>query len=143
LNTGARRRLEKPRLKGGGVGQLIEVSVGIGIGSIGGVLSGLFGIGGGVIIVPALIALGLTQRQASGTSLAALLLPVGLLGVIEYARRHEIRFHYGLGIAIGLMIGVLGGAVLAGRLSNTLLERLFGLFLAVLAVKFLVFPTGG
>jgi uncharacterized membrane protein YfcA len=73
------------------VGQLIEVSVGIGIGLIGGVLSGLFGIGGGVIIVPALIALGLTQRQASGTSLAALLLPVGLLGVIEYARRHEIR----------------------------------------------------
>ncbi|MEA2508931.1 MAG: hypothetical protein QOG21_1013 [Actinomycetota bacterium] len=41
------------------------------------------------------------------------------------------------------MIGVLGGAVLAGRLSNTLLERLFGLFLAVLAVKFLIFPTGG
>ncbi len=122
---------------------LVKVAVGMGIGLVGGVLSGLFGIGGGVIIVPALIAIGLTQRQASGTSLAALLLPVGLLGVIEYARRQEIRFHYGLGIAVGLMVGVLAGALLAGRLSNTLLERLFGLFLAVLAVKFLAFPTGG
>lgn len=124
----------------GGVG---EVVVGIGIGVVGGVLSGMFGIGGGVIIVPALVALGFTQRQASGTSLAALLLPVGLLGVIEYARRHEIRFHYGIGIAIGLLVGVLAGALLAGRLSNPLLERLFGLFLGVVALKFLLFPAGG
>lgn len=125
------------------MGSVVEVLVGIAIGLAGGVLSGLFGIGGGVIIVPALVALGFTQRQASGTSLAALLLPVGLLGVIEYAQRHEIRFYYGLGIAIGLIIGVLGGAVLAGRLSNALLQRLFGAFLAVVAAKFLVFPAGG
>lgn len=125
------------------MGSVGEVFIGIGIGVIGGVLSGLFGIGGGVVIVPALVAIGFTQRQASGTSLAVLLLPVGLLGVIEYARRHEIRFHYGFGIAIGLTVGVLGGALLAGRLSNTLLERLFGLFLAVVAVKFLVFPARG
>ena len=130
-------------MEGGDVDNLVKILVGMGIGLVGGVLSGLFGIGGGVIIVPALIAIGMTQRQASGTSLAALLLPVGLLGVIEYARRHEIRFHYGFGIALGLMVGVLGGALLAGRLSNTLLERLFGLFLAALAVKFLLFPTGG
>jgi uncharacterized membrane protein YfcA len=115
----------------------------MGIGVLGGVLSGMFGIGGGVIIVPALVALGFTQRQASGTSLAALLLPVGLLGVIEYARRHEIRFHYGFGIALGLLVGVLAGALLAGRLSNPLLERLFGLFLGVVALKFLLFPAGG
>jgi uncharacterized protein len=125
------------------VGSVDEVLIGVGIGVVGGVLSGLFGIGGGVIIVPALVAIGFTQRQASGTSLAVLLLPVGLLGVIEYARRHEIRFHYGIGIALGLTVGVLGGSVLAGRLSNTLLERLFGLFLAVVAVKFLVFPARG
>jgi uncharacterized membrane protein YfcA len=121
---------------------LIKILIGLGIGLVGGVLSGMFGIGGGVIIVPALLLLGFTQREASGTSLAALLLPVGLLGVIEYARRHEIHFHYGIGIALGLMIGVLGGAILAGRLSNALLERLFGVFLAVVAVKFLLFPSG-
>jgi uncharacterized protein len=125
------------------VGSVGEVLVGMGIGVLGGVLSGMFGIGGGVIIVPALVALGFTQRQASGTSLAALLLPVGLLGVIEYARRHEIRFHYGFGIALGLLVGVLAGALLAGRLSNPLLERLFGLFLGVVALKFLLFPAGG
>jgi len=62
--------------------------------------------------------------------------------VIVYAQRHEIRFHYGMGIAVGLMAGVLGGALLAGRLSNTVLERLFGILLAVLAVKFLFFPSG-
>jgi uncharacterized membrane protein YfcA len=121
---------------------LVKVLIGVGIGLVGGVLSGLFGIGGGVVIVPALLLLGFTQREASGTSLAALLLPVGLLGVIEYARRHEIHFHYGIGIAVGLMVGVLGGAVVAGRLSNVLLQRLFGAFLAVLAVKFLFFPSG-
>jgi len=47
-----------------------------------------------------------------------------------------------MGIAVGLMAGVLGGALLAGRLSNTVLERLFGILLAVLAVKFLFFPSG-
>jgi uncharacterized membrane protein YfcA len=125
------------------VGSVVEVAVGIGIGLVGGVLSGMFGIGGGIVIVPALVALGFTQREASGTSLAALLLPVGLLGVIEYARRHEIRFHYGIGIAVGLLAGVLVGAVLAGRFSNTLLERLFGLLLAIVAFKFLLFPAGG
>jgi uncharacterized membrane protein YfcA len=117
-----------------------KVLLGVGIGLVGGVLSGMFGIGGGVVIVPALLLLGFSQREASGTSLAALLLPVGLLGVIEYARRHEIHFHYGIGIAIGLMVGVLGGAIIAGRLSNALLERLFGVFLAALAIKFLLFP---
>ena len=61
------------------MGSVVEFSVGIGIGLVGGVLSGMFGIGGGVIIVPALVALGFTQREASGTSLAALLLPAGLL----------------------------------------------------------------
>jgi uncharacterized protein len=122
---------------------VVKVLIGIGIGLVGGVLSGLFGIGGGVIIVPALVLLGFTIRQASGTSLAALLLPVGLLGVIEYARRHEIRFHYGIGIAVGLMVGALLGAILAGRLSNTALERLFGIFLLVVAVKFLAFPGSG
>lgn len=125
------------------MGSVVEVAVGIGIGLVGGVLSGMFGIGGGIVIVPALVALGFTQREASGTSLAALLLPVGLLGVIEYARRHEIRFHYGIGIAVGLLAGVLVGAVLAGRFSNTLLERLFGLLLAIVAFKFLLFPAGG
>ena len=111
----------------------------IGLGA--GVLAGLFGVGGGVVIVPALVALGLTQREATGTSLAALLLPVGLLAVIEYAKRQEVRLPYAIGIAIGLAVGALIGAVVAGRLSNVLLQRLFGVILGSFAIKFLFFPS--
>src|SRR6266581_3345417 len=99
------------------------VFIGIGIGVAAGVLAGLFGIGGGIVIVPALVYLGLTQKHATGTSLAALMLPVGILGVIEYARRHEVHFKYAIGIAIGLTAGALAGAILAGHLSNAVLRR--------------------
>jgi uncharacterized protein len=115
------------------------IAIGIGIGLAAGVLSGLFGIGGGILIVPALVFLGLTQREASGTSLAALLVPVGLLGVLEYARRHEVRAPYAIGLAVGLTVGVLFGAQLAGKVSNLTLQRLFGGLMLVAGVRFLVF----
>jgi len=73
--------------------------IGLLIGLAAGTLSGLVGIGGGVVIVPALVFLGLSQREASGTSLAALVMPVGLLAVISYARRHEVHFPIAAGIA--------------------------------------------
>lgn len=120
---------------------MTAILIGLGVGLGAGVLSGLIGIGGGVVIIPALVALGLTQREASGTSLAALLLPVGILGVIEYARRGEVNTGYGAGIAVGLLVGIFGGAILAGRLDNTLLQRVFGVILLALAVRFLFFPS--
>jgi uncharacterized membrane protein YfcA len=118
-----------------------NVLVGIGIGLAAGVLSGLFGIGGGVLIVPALVYLGLAQKHATGTSLAALMLPVGILGVIEYARRHEVHFKYAIGIALGLTAGALAGAILAGHLSNTVLRRAFGGLMLVVSVRFLFFKA--
>ena len=117
----------------------MDLVIGIGIGVVAGVLSGLFGIGGGILIVPALVFLGLAQREATGTSLAALVAPVAVLGVIEYARRHEIRVAYAVGIAIGLFAGAYFGANWAGKLSNETLQRLFGVLLALAAVRFLVF----
>ena len=116
------------------------VMIGMLIGLIAGVLSGLMGIGGGIVIIPAIVFLGLSQREASGTSLAALVLPVGLLGVIAYVQRHEVRFPYSIGIAIGLTVGAGAGALLAGHISNEWLERGFGLVLLVTAAKFLLFP---
>ena len=113
--------------------------IGIGLGIAAGVLSGLFGIGGGILIVPVLVLIGLSQREATGTSLAALVAPVAILGVIEYARRHEIRVTYAVGIAIGLFAGAYFGAHWAGKLSNETLQRLFGVLLAAAAVRFLVF----
>jgi uncharacterized membrane protein YfcA len=115
------------------------IMIGIGIGLVAGVLSGLFGIGGGILIVPALVLLGLTQREATGTSLAALVMPVAILGVIEYARRHEIKVHYAVGIALGLFVGAYFGANWAGKVSNATLQRGFGILLVIAAVRFLVF----
>lgn len=117
----------------------MQLVIGLVIGLAAGVLSGLFGIGGGILIIPVLVLLGLTQREASGTSLAALLIPVGLLGVLEYNRRHEIRTAYAIGIAAGLFIGVLFGAKLAGRVSNITLQRGFGALMLVASVRFLFF----
>ena len=115
------------------------VLVGIGIGLVAGVLSGLFGIGGGILIVPALVLLGLSQREATGTSLAALLMPVAILGVMEYARRHEIKVHYAVGIALGLFVGAYFGANWAGKVSNQTLQRGFGILLVIAAARFLIF----
>lgn len=119
---------------------MFTIATGMGIGVLAGVASGLVGIGGGVVIVPALVLLGMSQREATGTSLAALLLPVGTLAVWQYAMRHEVSFRYALGIAAGLTVGALFGARLAGGITNQYLQRGFGVLLAVLAVKFLAFP---
>ncbi len=67
---------------------------------------GLFGVGGAIVIVPALVLLlKTTQHAANGTSLAAMLLPVGFLGVMEYYRRGEVNVHYAIVIALGLFVG--------------------------------------
>ncbi len=116
------------------------VLLGLAIGLLAGFLSGLFGIGGAIVIIPALVLLGFPQREAAGTSLAALLMPVGILGVLEYARRHEVRVGWAVGLALGLLFGAYVGAVLAGKLSNPLLQRLFGLVLLAVSIRFVFFP---
>lgn len=103
-----------------------------------GILSGLFGVGGGIVVVPALVLLaGLDQHTASGTSLAALLLPVGLLGVIEYYRRGQVHVPYAVLIAVGLLIGALVGAKFAGEVSSLALRRAFGALLLLVSVRLL------
>src|SRR5438046_10373865 len=94
------------------------------IGLVGGVVSGLFGVGGAIVIVPALVLLGkLPPHTASGTSLAALLLPVGLLGAIEYYRRGQVNFPDALVLAAGLFVGAFSGAHLAGGAAGVALSR--------------------
>ncbi len=99
------------------------------MGSVAGVAAGMFGIGGGVLIVPALMLLGFTQVQANGTSLAALLLPVGAFGALAYHRENLIRWRASMIIAGGLLVGGYVGARVATRLDPTLLLRLYGVFL--------------
>src|SRR5438445_11353164 len=85
------------------------------IGLVAGVVSGLFGVGGAIVIIPGLVLVArLPQHAANGTSLAALLLPVALLGAMEYYRRGPVNVPYAAIIAQELVVGVLLGDELAG-----------------------------
>jgi uncharacterized membrane protein YfcA len=105
------------------------------IGLSAGVLSGVFGIGGGVVIVPALIYLaGFRQHVATGTSLAVLLPPVGIGAVLEYHRHGNVNLYAAIVIAVTVTIGGYGGAVLANRLSGPYLRLAFGIFVLSLGL---------
>lgn len=106
------------------------------IGLAAGVLSGLFGIGGGVLIVPALIFITRLQPlTATGTSLAALLLPVGALGAWQYYKQGNVNVAAALCLALGLAVGAYFGAQFAQSLSPLALRRAFAVFVALVAVK--------
>jgi len=80
----------------------------------------------------------LPQHTANGTSLAALLLPVGVFGALEYYRRGQVNIPYAALLAAGLAVGALLGARLAGGLSDALLRRVFGGFLLLVSAKLLL-----
>ena len=93
----------------------------IGLGLAAGIVGGMFGIGGGLIMVPGLIlAFGLGQKEATGTSLFAQLLPVGLLGVREYWQRGEVNLGVGLSMVAGLFVGAAQATMTLGALSQFL-----------------------
>lgn len=105
------------------------------IGLAAGVLSGLFGIGGGVVIVPALVFVaGLSPEAATGTSLASLLLPVGALGAFKYWQSGHVHVAVALWIAVGLAVGAWGGASVALSLDPRQLQRAFAVFLVAVAI---------
>jgi uncharacterized membrane protein YfcA len=108
------------------------------LGLLAGVVSGLFGVGGAVVIIPGLIFITkMPQHTAHGTSLAALLLPVGLLGVLEYSKRQQVNWPYAAIVALGLLIGAYFGARLAGTISDVMLRKAFGVFLLLISIRFL------
>ena len=101
----------------------------VAIGTVGGLLAGLFGVGGGIVIVPALIYLaGLSQHQATGTSLAVLLPPIGLAAAIEYYRHGTVNVPAAIILAITMFIGTWIGAVIANKISGPHLRLMFGVF---------------
>ena len=100
-----------------------------------GVCSGLFGVGGGVLLVPLLVLLfAFDQHTAQGTSLVALVPPVGLLAFLNYSKAHEVNWTVGLLIMPGVIFGSLLGSRLAQKLSPRRMRRVFAIFLAVLGV---------
>jgi uncharacterized membrane protein YfcA len=107
---------------------------GLAAGAAAGVLSGLFGIGGGIVLVPLLgLLLRLPQQEAQGVTLAVLLLPVGLPAVLAYQRRFPIRWPLVLAMIAGFIPGVAGGALAANRIGEVPLRLLFAAFLAAVA----------
>jgi uncharacterized protein len=109
------------------------------IGLVAGVFAGMFGVGGGLIIVPALIfVLKLSEVEAIATSLAALIPPVGLLGAAEYYSKGYIHIRYALLIALGLFVGAFFGARIMIGLPPHLIRRLYAGFLILVAARMLI-----
>ena len=110
----------------------------VGIGLATGLVSGLFGIGGGLLLIPALIYLvGYTQHEATGTSLAVLLLPVGLGAVLEYYRHGFVDLKAALIIAVAVLVGGWFGAVLANQISGPYLRLAFACFVVCVGLYLL------
>ena len=109
------------------------------IGLVAGVLAGMFGIGGGLVIVPALLYItNLSEVTSIGTSLAALIPPVGLLGALEYYRNGHVNLKYALVIAAGLFLGSYFGAKIILSLPPVLIRRIYAAFLVIVAARMLL-----
>ncbi len=110
------------------------------IGIAAGMLGGMVGVGGGIIIVPALVFfLGFSQKMAQGTSLGILLLPVGILGVMQYYKEGYVDMRVVLLISTGFFLGSLIGSKLALSLSQETVKKIFAILLIIVAVKMLFF----
>ncbi|HNP20506.1 MAG TPA: sulfite exporter TauE/SafE family protein [Panacibacter sp.] len=110
------------------------------IGLLAGIISGLVGVGGGIIIVPALVLLlGFTQQQAQGTSLGLLLLPVGILAVWNYYQKGQVDIKIVLIMALAFTIGGWLGSKLALSISQADLKKVFAGVLIIVGIKMLFF----
>ena len=110
------------------------------LGIVAGAMSGLVGIGGGVIIVPALVFLfGFSQHKAQGTTLALMIPPIGLLAAWTYYKQGAVDIKTAIFIGLGFLIGGLFGAKFAIGISDVVLEKIFGVVLLLIAIKMIFF----
>jgi uncharacterized membrane protein YfcA len=109
----------------------------VAIGLFAGMLSGLIGVGGGIVIVPMLLFIGLTQQQAQGTSLAVMLPPVAFLAVLNYHKEGLIDWKYAIIISLFFIVGSYFGSKIAINIDQRMLKRIFGGVLLIIASKML------
>ena len=108
------------------------------IGLLTGAMAGMLGIGGGIIVIPALVLLlGFSQQTAQGTSLAMMLPPVGIFAVLNYYKAGHVDIKVALILATVFIIGSIFGSKLAVKLPQDLLKKIFGVFLLLVAIKML------
>jgi uncharacterized membrane protein YfcA len=109
------------------------------IGLMAGALSGFVGVGGGIIIVPALVyMLGFSQHEAQGTSLFILSMPVVILATINYWKSGNVNWKFGLVVALAFIIGGYIGSKLSLKMSPGLVKFLFGLLMAYMSFRLIM-----
>ena len=122
--------------RGSAVNEIVAL---ISIGLFAGILSGLIGVGGGVVIVPALVFLfGYSQHRAEGTTLALLIPPIGILAVLPYFKEGHVDVRAAAFICVGFLFGGLIGGRMANSFSNIMLQRIFAVALLAIAARMLL-----
>jgi hypothetical protein len=110
----------------------------IAIGIIAGIMAGMLGIGGAIIMVPALVFfMGVSQQTAQGTSLAVMLPPIGIIAAYNYYKAGQVNIKFALILAAAFLIGSYFGSKLALNLPEPLLKKIFGILLLLVAAKML------
>ncbi len=106
------------------------------IGLCAGLVSGSMGVGGGIIVVPALVFfMGLSQHQAQGTSLTMMMLPVGILGVINYYKAGYVKINYALFLMAAFIFGSYLGSKFSIQLPEKTLKQIFGIFIILAGAR--------
>ncbi|HLN21922.1 MAG TPA: sulfite exporter TauE/SafE family protein [Bacteroidales bacterium] len=109
------------------------------IGIITGIMAGMLGIGGAIIMVPALVyILGLTQQSAQGTSLAVMLPPIGIIAALNYYKAGHVNLKYALILAAFFIIGSYFGSKISLSLPETTLKKIFAFLLMAVSLKMLL-----
>jgi uncharacterized membrane protein YfcA len=113
--------------------QIIVLAI---IGLMAGVFSGTFGVGGAIIVIPALIFfMGLSQHQAQGTSLAFMIPPVTLMATVNYWKSGYVNWKFALILAVMFFIGTYFGSMISINLNEKILRKMFGGLLLLIALK--------
>jgi uncharacterized protein len=108
------------------------------IGVITGVMAGMLGIGGGLVVIPALVmVMGMSQQSAQGTSLAMMLPPIGIMAAYNYYKAGHVDIRFALLLAAAFIFGSYFGSKLAIKLPTEVLKKIFGVFLLLVAAKML------
>ena len=106
------------------------------IGLLAGILSGLVGVGGGILMIPLLIMfLGLTQHQAQGTALFAMLPPIGILAAMNYYKEGFVKWEYAAVMALSFVVGGYFGSKLSISLPDQTVRKVFGVIMLIGAIK--------
>jgi uncharacterized protein len=109
------------------------------IGIVTGIMAGMLGIGGAIIMIPALVfLLGISQQTAQGTSLAVMLPPVGIIAAYNYYKEGQMNIKFAIVLAIFFLVGSYFGSRLALNLPQAVLKKIFGILLLLVAAKMLL-----